>query len=175
MELYPWIVLVHVIAAFLFILAHGASAIVSFRLRAERDPTRILALLDLSASTIGPMYGTLGLLLLAGIAAGIMGNWFSKGWIWLALGIFVVITVLMYVVATTLRRHPAGARPGPAGQQGARAPAAADRAAPGPPRFTPARRDRGHRRDRPGGDPLAHGVQAVLTRRLASLGPAPGR
>jgi Predicted integral membrane protein (DUF2269) len=101
MELYPWVVLVHVIAAFLFILAHGASAIVSFRLRAERDPTRILALLDLSASTIGPMYGTLGLLLLAGIAAGIMGNWFSKGWIWLALGIFVAITVLMYVVATT--------------------------------------------------------------------------
>jgi hypothetical protein len=101
MELYPWVVLVHVVAAFLFILAHGASAIVSFRLRAERDPTRILALLDLSASTIGPMYGTLGLLLLAGIAAGIMGNWFAKGWIWLALGIFVVITVLMYVVATT--------------------------------------------------------------------------
>ena len=101
MELYPWVVLVHVIAAFLFILAHGASAIVSFRLRAERDPTRVLALLDLSASTIGPMYGTLGLLLLAGIAAGIMGNWFSKGWIWVALGVFIVITVLMYVVATT--------------------------------------------------------------------------
>jgi len=101
MELYPWVVLVHVVAAFLFILAHGASAIVSFRLRAERDPTRVLALLDLSASTIGPMYGTLGLLLLAGIAAGIMGNWFSKGWIWVALGVFIVITVLMYVVATT--------------------------------------------------------------------------
>jgi hypothetical protein len=116
MELYPWVVLVHVIAAFLFILAHGASAIVSFRLRAERDPTRILALLDLSASTIGPMYGTLGLLLLAGIAAGIMGNWFSKGWIWLALGIFVVITVLMYVVATTyyvgVRRALGQVRPG---------------------------------------------------------------
>jgi hypothetical protein len=90
-----------VIAAFLFILAHGASAIVSFRLRAERDPSRMLALLDLSALTIGPMYGTLGLLLLAGITAGIMGNWFSKGWIWLALGVFVGITVLMYVVATT--------------------------------------------------------------------------
>ncbi len=98
MELYPWVVLVHVVAAFLFILAHGASAFVSFRLRAERDPTRIVALLDLSASTIGPMYGTLGLLLLAGIAA------------------FVVITVLMYVVATTyytgVRRALGQVRPG---------------------------------------------------------------
>jgi hypothetical protein len=116
MELYPWVVLVHVIAAFLFILVHGASALVSFRLRAERDPTRILALLDLSASTIGPMYGTLGLLLLAGIAAGIMGNWFSKGWIWLAMGIFVAITVLMYVVATIyytgVRRALGQVRPG---------------------------------------------------------------
>ena len=116
MELYPWVVLVHVVAAFLFILVHGASAIVSFRLRAERDPTRVLALLDLSALTIGPMYGTLGLLLLAGIAAGIMGNWFSKGWIWLALGIFVAITVLMYVVATTyyvgVRRALGQVRPG---------------------------------------------------------------
>jgi hypothetical protein len=100
MQLYPWFVFIHVLAAFLFILAHGASAFVSYRLRAERDPTRIAALLDVSSSTIGLMYGTLSLLVLAGVAAGIMGDWFSKGWIWVAIGVLFAVTVLMYVVAT---------------------------------------------------------------------------
>jgi uncharacterized membrane protein len=116
MQLYPWVVLIHVLAAFLFILSHGASAFVSYRLRAEREPSRIAALLDLSSSTIGVMYGSLGLLLLAGIAAGIMGNWFSRGWIWLAIGVLFGVTVLMYVVATryyvTVRRALGQQRPG---------------------------------------------------------------
>jgi hypothetical protein len=116
MQFYPWVVFAHVLAAFLFILAHGASAIVSYRVRAERDPTRIAALLDLSASSLGLMYGSLGLLLLAGIAAGIMGNWFSKGWIWAAIGVLVVVSVLMYVTATTyyagIRRGLGQVRPG---------------------------------------------------------------
>jgi hypothetical protein len=116
MQFYPWVVLVHVLAAFLFILAHGASAIVSYRVRTERDPNRIAALLDLSASTLGLMYGTLTLLVLAGIAAGIMGDWFSKGWIWAAIGVLLVITVLMYVVATryyvSVRRALGQVRPG---------------------------------------------------------------
>jgi len=119
MQLYPWVVFVHVLAAFLFILAHGASAFVSYRLRAERDPARIAALLDLSSSTIGVMYWALGLLLLAGIAAGIMGDWFSKGWIWLAIGVLFGVTVLMYVVATryyvTVRRALGQQRPGSSG------------------------------------------------------------
>jgi len=116
MQLYPWVVFVHVLAAFLFILGHGASAFVSYRIRAERDPTRIAAMLDLSSSTIGLMYGSLGLLLLAGIAAGIMGDWFSKGWIWLAIGVLFAVTMLMYMVATryyvTVRRALGQVRPG---------------------------------------------------------------
>lgn len=116
MELYPWVVFTHVLAAFLFILAHGASAFVSYRLRAERDPARMAALLDLSSSTLGLMYGALGLLLLGGIAAGIMGNWFSKGWIWVAIGVLFAVTLLMYVVATryyvTVRQALGQARPG---------------------------------------------------------------
>jgi hypothetical protein len=116
MQFYPWVVFAHVLAAFLFILAHGASAFVSYRVRAERDPTRIAALIDLSASTLGLMYASLGVLLLAGIAAGIMGDWFKKGWIWAAIGVLLVVSVLMYVVATTyyvsVRRGLGQVRPG---------------------------------------------------------------
>jgi predicted integral membrane protein DUF2269 len=100
MNLYPWIVILHVFAAFTFVLAHGASAMTAFRIRAERDPKRIEALLDLSASSLGLTYGALIVLLLAGIAAGIMGNWFGRGWIWAAIGVLVLVMAGMYLVAT---------------------------------------------------------------------------
>src|SRR6266511_2088162 len=51
MELYPWLVFLHIGGAFLFVLAHGVSALVAFRLRAERDPGRMTALLELSSTS----------------------------------------------------------------------------------------------------------------------------
>ncbi|HET9521133.1 MAG TPA: DUF2269 family protein [Candidatus Limnocylindrales bacterium] len=100
MDLYPWLVLVHVLAAFGFALSHGVSAFVSFAVRRERDPERIKALLDLSSTAIGGLYASLLTLLVAGIAAGIMGNWFGRGWIWASLGILIVVAVAMYAMAT---------------------------------------------------------------------------
>ena len=47
MDLYPWVVLVHIVAAFVFLMAHGVSAFVAFRIRGETDRTRLAALLDL--------------------------------------------------------------------------------------------------------------------------------
>jgi len=107
MDVYPWVVVLHVFAAFLFVLGHGASAMVAFAIRAEREPARIAALLDLSARSIGVMYVGLLVLLLAGIAAGIMHGWFGSGWIWAALGLLILIMVAMYAVAT---RYYAGIR-----------------------------------------------------------------
>ena len=101
MEFYPWVVLIHVLAAFAFVLAHGASAFVAFRVRAEREPARIAALLDLSSSTLAVMYVALLVLLIAGIVAGIMGSWFAKLWTWAAIGVLVAVLVLMYVLAST--------------------------------------------------------------------------
>lgn len=100
MDLYPWVVLVHVLAAFGFALSHGVSAFVSFAVRRERDPERIKALLELSSAAIGGLYASLLTLLIAGIAAGIMGNWFGRGWIWAALGILIVVVVAMYAIAS---------------------------------------------------------------------------
>ena len=101
MEFYPWVVLIHVLAAFAFALAHGASAFVAFRVRAEREPARIAALLDLSSSTLAVMYVALLVLLIAGIVAGIVGSWFAKLWTWAAIGVLVAVLVLMYVLAST--------------------------------------------------------------------------
>ena len=91
-----WLVFVHVTGAFAFVLGHGSSAMVSMRLRTERDPTRIRALLDLSSSSTGALYGGLLLLLAGGIAAGFAGGYWGRGWIWLSLGLLIAITVAMY-------------------------------------------------------------------------------
>ncbi len=45
------------------------------------------------------MYWSVMVLLLAGIGAGIMGNWFSKGWIWAALGLMVAVWFGMHYYA----------------------------------------------------------------------------
>ena len=97
---YPWIVLLHIVGAFVFVASHGVAIWMSMQISRERDRTRIAALLDLSSASIGSLYIGLLLLLVGGIWAGIVGDWFKFGWIWLALGLLVAITVLMYLIAT---------------------------------------------------------------------------
>ena len=89
--MYQWIVFLHILGALVFFMAHGASAAMAFRLRRETNLERLRTLLGLSEVAVPVMWFSLLLLLLAGIIAGIMGNWFSKGWIWTALVLLVVL------------------------------------------------------------------------------------
>ncbi len=98
--MYPWIVFLHVIGVFGFLLAHGVSASAAFALRRERNLERIRALLDVSSSSLGVLYGALLLLLVTGIVAGFMLNWWSQGWIWLSLGLLIAIVVAMYAMGS---------------------------------------------------------------------------
>jgi hypothetical protein len=100
MEWYPWVVFVHVAAAFLFFMGHGASMWVSYQIRDERDMARIRVLLEMSSRSLGLVYVSLLTLLVAGIVAGIMGGHFGRGWIWAAIAVLVAITVLMYALAS---------------------------------------------------------------------------
>jgi hypothetical protein len=97
---YTWWVFLHVAGAVVFLVSHGVSMGVSLRLRGERDPRRIMALLDLSSNTISGLYVGLVLLLAGGIVAGFVGDWWGQGWIWVALGTLVALMIFMYVVAT---------------------------------------------------------------------------
>jgi hypothetical protein len=99
-RMYGIVVLLHVLGAFAFVVAHGVSMLASFRLRGERDPARQAHLLELSGYGVGLMYIGLGVLLVAGIAAGFMGNHWGRAWIWVALVTLVVVTAVMYTVAT---------------------------------------------------------------------------
>jgi hypothetical protein len=100
MEIYPWVVLLHIIGAFTFALSHGVAVWMAVQLPKERDRNRIAALLDLSAASLNGLYIGLVLLLVGGIWAGILGGWFGRLWIWLALVLVIGIAVVMYIVAT---------------------------------------------------------------------------
>jgi hypothetical protein len=78
-------------------MAHGVSAGVALRLRSEREPERIRALLDLSGHSISTMYISLLVLLASGIAAGFVGEWWGQIWIWASLVVLVLIFVGMQV------------------------------------------------------------------------------
>jgi hypothetical protein len=109
MDLYPWIVLLHIAGAFLFVASHGVATWMALQISRERDRTRIGALLDLSSASLGGLYVGLLLVLIGGIWAGIAGGWFGRGWIWVALGLLIAISVVMYLVATPYFRALRGA------------------------------------------------------------------
>lgn len=100
MDWYPWLVVTHVLGAFGFVLGHGVSAHAAFQLRTERDRARVEALLDLSATSLWLLYLSLVVLLAAGIAAGFVGGWWGRLWIWTSIGILAVIIAAMYAIAT---------------------------------------------------------------------------
>jgi uncharacterized membrane protein len=99
MDLYPWIVFLHVLGAFGFVLGHGASAFLTVSARRQRSPERVAALLEQSAAGTMLMYPSLLLLLVAGIWGGFAGDWWGHGWIWASIGLLVLELAAMYALA----------------------------------------------------------------------------
>jgi hypothetical protein len=82
MELYPWVVLTHVLAAFAFAMAHGVSVFAAFAMRSSKEPSAVRTLLTVSGTSIGTLYISLLVLLLAAIA------------------VVVIVIVAMYAMAS---------------------------------------------------------------------------
>ncbi|MGH2680990.1 MAG: DUF2269 family protein [Actinomycetota bacterium] len=98
--MHRWWVFLHIAGAFGFLMAHGVSAYAVLQLRQEHDPRRVGHLLEMSASSIGLMWPSIGLLLLGGVVAGFTGDFWGQGWIWAAIVLLAAITAAMYAVAT---------------------------------------------------------------------------
>jgi hypothetical protein len=99
--IYPWIVFLHIVSGFTFFLAHGASAMMSLRLKSENNLDRLRGMLDLSAYSGQLLYVSLIGILLTGFIAGGMGHWFRKGWIWLSLVLLVLVAFWMIRTSRT--------------------------------------------------------------------------
>ena len=118
MDLTPyigWIVFLHVLGAFMFVAGHGVSMFVVFQVRRERDRGKLAALLDMSGWSLGVAGIGLLILVISGIVAGlVLGSW-DKWWIWIALTLFIVISIVMTPVGGTYLRNmrlAIGQRPG---------------------------------------------------------------
>jgi hypothetical protein len=100
--MYIWLVFFHVLGVFRFLIGHGASAMVSLRLRYVRgDLQQVRALLDLSMYSIYVMYVSLLLLLVTGVWATFRGRLWDEGWIWVSLVLLVAMIIAMYAIAST--------------------------------------------------------------------------
>ncbi len=95
----------HVAGVFGFLVAHGVSVMVTFRLRRERDPAKVNDLLQLSGSSIRAFYWSLGVLLVGGVVAGFEGHWWGKAWIWVAIALLVLTSLAMYGMARPFYRR----------------------------------------------------------------------
>jgi len=96
--MYEWLVLAHIIGVLGFMFTHGVAAAMALRLQHERNPDRIRVMLLVSSSSLSVFYVSRVLLLGGGIWAGFNGQWWGEGWIWIALGVFVVNLIFMYAV-----------------------------------------------------------------------------
>src|SRR5262245_28396603 len=93
--MYRWLVFAHILGVFGFLLAHGTDAAVTFVLRRQREVEPIRVLLDLSRGVTMVANVSLLVLLAAGISTGFMGGWWDQGWIWTALGLFILMSITM--------------------------------------------------------------------------------
>lgn len=98
--MYQWVIFAHILGVFGFLLAHGAAAAVSFKLRGEHEVERVRALLDLSRGVTMIASVSLLVLIAAGIAAGFMGNWWGRYWIWVSLGVLILTGLAMMAVGS---------------------------------------------------------------------------
>jgi hypothetical protein len=128
--IYPWVVYAHIASVFGFLLAHGVSAGVLFKLRSERKVERIRALLDLSKASIGWTYTFLILLGLSGGTAAYIGDWWRQGWIWASAAVLILVALAMNWIGDPYYDRLRGAvglaapkgKPGKQGKSGATAP-----------------------------------------------------
>jgi plastocyanin len=98
--MYRWWVFVHVLGVAGFLVSHGVSMYATFRMPKERDPARVAYLIELSSSSVGWMWNSMGVLLLGGIVAAFLGDWWGHAWLWISIGVLLATTGAMYALAT---------------------------------------------------------------------------
>jgi len=97
---YAWATFLHFVAVGAFLLMHGPSVFVIFRIRTERDPVRLKALLELSALTIGGLHMAMLLLVASGVWLAFLGDWWGSWWVWASLVVLVAMWAIMQLLGS---------------------------------------------------------------------------
>jgi hypothetical protein len=102
-----WLLL-HLTGVSAFLIVHGVQMWMMFALRPSfPDRDRIFDRAEISRRATLPMYGSLAVLLIFGVVAGLTGDWFTGGaaWLWASIVVLLVVTGLMSAVATGFMRR----------------------------------------------------------------------
>lgn len=95
MTLYQWILLLHILFAFLFFFVYGISMATAFLLLNEKDVKQISILLNVPRIAIALMGLSMLGLLGTSIYMGSVANWWSRGWWGASFLIFLVMIFWM--------------------------------------------------------------------------------
>jgi hypothetical protein len=92
--MYNWLVFLHILFAFLFMLAHGVHAAAMLKFRSEPDPERSLTFFNIvpQPNLIRILTVLLGI---PAVAAAFLAGWWQKGWVWISLVVFLIISFVM--------------------------------------------------------------------------------
>lgn len=99
---YGWWKFIHLAGVVGFVAAHGTSMAATVMLRRFREPQQVAGILQLSAATVTAFYISTLVLLAGGIGAGVVGQWFDQGWIWVSIALLIGVGIMMFPMA---RRH----------------------------------------------------------------------
>lgn len=95
MSFYRLVVFLHVISALVFVMAHGVSAMMLFKVSRERSYEKLCDFLDISSAAMRPAMLALHGVELTGIALTLWAGWWRMGWIWVSLALFIGIGFVM--------------------------------------------------------------------------------
>ena len=99
--MYVWVVYLHIVMIFIFLIQHAAEIWVSFKLREQKEPEGIFATYAfMPANNVRNLRITYSLIILTGITAGFITTWWRQGWVWTALGVMIVIWIVMKRVSS---------------------------------------------------------------------------
>jgi hypothetical protein len=94
--MYPWIVYLHVVVIFIFLIQHAAEIWVSFKLREQKEPEGVFATYAfMPNNNVRNLRVTYLLIIITGMTAGFITTWWRHGWMWTALGVMIVIWIVM--------------------------------------------------------------------------------
>ena len=96
--MYQWFVFAHLVGLVLFLMAHGTSAFVAFRMRTLRDVASVSDYLAMSQTATRAMYVGLLFLLIGGAAAATVNDFWTTPWVLGSIVVFVAVLIGMWVV-----------------------------------------------------------------------------
>jgi hypothetical protein len=99
--MYIWIVYLHIVVIFIFLIQHAAEIWVSFKLREQKEPEGIFATYAfMPNNNVRNLRITYSLIIITGITAGFITTLWRQGWMWTALGVMIVIWIVMKRVSS---------------------------------------------------------------------------